>query len=85
MAEDKEKPDKVASNTEPTAEETVTKKTAKKETQYAEFEEFTDDLTLSDGGIIDHICSFTQTSGYIISVWQTGFGAALRFYHVIIR
>ncbi|HIO13449.1 MAG TPA: hypothetical protein EYN35_09345 [Methylococcales bacterium] len=52
MAEDKEKPDKVASNTEPTAEETVTKKTAKKETQYAEFEEFTDDLSLSDDDMV---------------------------------
>jgi hypothetical protein len=52
MAEDKEKPDKVASNTEPTAGETVTKKTAKKETQYAEFEEFTDDLSLSDDDMV---------------------------------
>ena len=52
MAEDKEKPDKEAPSTKTTAEEKVTKATTEKEDQYAEFEEFTDDLTLSDDDVV---------------------------------
>ena len=52
MAEDKEKPDKEAPSTKTTGEETVTKATTEKEDQYAEFEEFTDDLTLSADDVV---------------------------------
>jgi len=52
MAEDKEKPDKESPSTKTTAEEKVTKATTEKEDQYAEFEEFTDDLTLSDDDVV---------------------------------
>ena len=52
MAEDKEKPDKEAPSTKTTAEEKVTKATTEKEDQYAEFEEFTDDLTLSADDVV---------------------------------
>ena len=52
MAEDKEKPDKEAPSTKITGEETVTKATTEKEDQYAEFEEFTDDLTLSADDVV---------------------------------
>ena len=52
MAEDKEKPDKESPSTKTTAEEKVTKATTEKEDQYAEFEEFTDDLTLSADDVV---------------------------------
>lgn len=52
MAEEKEKPDKESPSTKTTAEEKVTKATTEKEDQYAEFEEFTDDLTLSDDDVV---------------------------------
>ncbi len=49
MAEDKEKPDKEDAITEElSAEDATTKQTTDNQSEYAEFEEFTDDLSLSD-------------------------------------